>query len=355
MNKRLHYIDNLRWLTVSILIIYHAAIAYNTWGEANYIFFRPVKPIGALVSFASPWFMPVMFLLAGVSARFSLQKRGYRTFIKERFLRLGIPFVFGILVINPILSYVADVTHNGYSGGYFAHYSVYFTRFTDLTGYDGGFTLGHFWFLGVLMIISLVSCAIIRLMGDVGTKGRKAFAVGAVLTLAAAGLFEVDIMGKKVPTYLCVYLLGYFFFSRQSFLQSLKRYKIPLALFALAANLANTAIFIFIGGHFALNNICNYASFIFAVPALVILAHDHLDFSNPFSRFNSKVSYVFYILHFPITILCQYLLDRTGAGDAVNFVLTLAVCYPLTYVLCFAVDRSRYIRVLFGSKEKGAG
>ena len=185
MNKRLHYIDNLRWLTVSILILYHAAIAYNTWGEANYIFFRPVKPIAAVVSFASPWFMPVMFLLAGASARFSLQKRGYRTFIKERFLRLGIPFVFGLLVIDPILSYVADVTHNGYSGGYFAHYATYFTRFTDLTGYDGGFTLGHFWFLGVLMIISLVCCVIIKLIGDTRANGRKAFAVGAVLTLGA--------------------------------------------------------------------------------------------------------------------------------------------------------------------------
>ena len=354
MNKRLHYIDNLRWLTVSILILYHAAIAYNTWGEANYIFFRPVKPIAAVVSFASPWFMPVMFLLAGVSARFSLQKRGYRTFIKERFLRLGIPFVFGLLVIDPILSYVADVTHNGYSGGYFAHYATCFTRFTDLTGYDGGFTLGHFWFLGVLMIISLVCCVIIKLIGDTQANGRKAFAVGAVLTLAAAALFDVDIMGKKVPTYLCVYLLGYYFFSQQSFMQSIKRCKIPLALLALAANSANTAIFIFICGHSALNNICSYASFIFAVPALVLLARDHLDFSNSFSSFNSRVSYVLYILHFPVTILCQYLLDCAGVGYAANFALTLVICYPLTYLLCFGVDRSRFIRVLFGFKAKRA-
>ena len=352
MNKRLNYIDNLRWLTVSILIIYHAAIAYNTWDEANYIFFEPVKPIAAVVSFTSPWFMPVMFLLAGVSARFSLQKRGYRTFIKERFLRLGIPFIFGLVVINPILSYVADVTHNGYSGGYFVHYKTYFTRFTDLTGYDGGFTLGHFWFLGVLIVISLISCVMIRLVGDIDGKGKKAFAVAAVLTLAAIALFDVDIMGKKVPTYLCVYLLGYCFFSRRSFMQRIKRCKIPLALLALAANAANTVVFIFIGGHAALNNICNYASFMFAVPALVLLAHDHFDFSDRFTRLNSRISYVFYILHFPIVILCQYLLGCAGVGAKANFLLTLVICYPLTYVLCVGVEKVPYLRLLFGLSAK---
>ncbi|WP_028505424.1 acyltransferase [Ruminococcus sp. FC2018] len=352
MVKRLNYIDNLRWMTVSLLIVYHAAIAYNTWDEANYIFFEPVKPIAAVVSFISPWFMPIMFLLAGVSARFSLQKRGYRTFIKERFVRLGIPFVFGLLAVNPIMSYVADVTHNGYSGGYFAHYTTYFTKFTDLTGYDGGFTLGHFWFLGVLIIISILSCVIIRLVGDTDVKGKKGFAVAAVLTVAAIALFNVDIMGKKVSTYLCVYLLGYYFFSRQSFALSLKRCKIPLVMLALAANIANTAIFIFIGGHKDLNTICNYASFALAVPALMILAHDHLDFANSFTRFNSSVSYVFYILHFPIVILCQYLLSHTGVGVIPNFTVTVFICYPLVYALCVGVRKVPYLQVLFGLSAK---
>ena len=64
----------------------------------------------------SPWFMPAMFLLAGVSACFSLKKRTGSDFLKERFRRLGIPFLFGVIFVNPILSYVADKTHNGYKG-----------------------------------------------------------------------------------------------------------------------------------------------------------------------------------------------------------------------------------------------
>lgn len=168
MGKRLNYIDNLRSITVFLLVLYHIALAYNSWGEANYIFFERVNPIASIVVFISPWFMPLMFLLAGVSASFSMKKRGVTAFIKERLKRLGIPLIVGIIFINPILSYVADKSHNGYEGNYFEHYFVYFTRFTDLTGYDGGFTLGHFWFIAVLILISCVSCPIVVLFNHIG-------------------------------------------------------------------------------------------------------------------------------------------------------------------------------------------
>lgn len=90
-------------------------------------------------------------------------------FIKDRFLRLGIPFVLGVLLLNPALSFVADVTHNGYGGNYFEHYKVFFTKFTDLSGYDGGFALAHFWFVLVLLVISLLSCPIVVLSSSFST------------------------------------------------------------------------------------------------------------------------------------------------------------------------------------------
>ena len=126
MNKRVHFIDNLRWMCVFWLIPYHAAMSYNIWGENFYIYYEPSKPIAAVVLLCSPWLMPLMFLLAGVSARFSLKKRGYKGFIKERFIKLGIVFVLGVLLINPVLSYFADVTKNAYSDGFFNHYKVFF-------------------------------------------------------------------------------------------------------------------------------------------------------------------------------------------------------------------------------------
>ena len=37
-------------LSVSLLILFHAGIAYNTWGEANYIFFGEVRPLASIVT-----------------------------------------------------------------------------------------------------------------------------------------------------------------------------------------------------------------------------------------------------------------------------------------------------------------
>ena len=70
MKLRVNYIDNLRTMMIFLLIPYHLAMAYNIWGEPNYIFLEGNKAISSIVVFMSPWFMPAMFLLAGVSACF---------------------------------------------------------------------------------------------------------------------------------------------------------------------------------------------------------------------------------------------------------------------------------------------
>ena len=355
--KRVNYIDNLRWITVSLLVLYHAAMAYNTWGEANYIFFEEVKPISAIVVLISPWFMPLMFLLAGVSAAYSLKKRGYKAFILERFKRLGIPLIFGILVINPILSFIADCYHNGYTGGYFKHYGVYFTRVTDLTGYDGGFTLGHFWFIAVLIVISLLSCLIIKLTDIIKkkyVKNIRNFKIigGVLLTLTAVVTFEVYAYGKRIITYLAVYLLGYYFFKNREFVKKIAVYKWPLTAVFVAASVSNAVIFVFIGGNETLNTICMYGSFIFGIPALIAIAHDYLDFTGTFTGFNSRVSYVYYIIHYPIVVLSQYYFDMMNPGYVIIFFLTLAVSYPFTDLWCYFIDKTKYIRVLFGLKSK---
>lgn len=141
MEKRYNYIDNLRLALVFLIVIYHIAMAFNTWGEPNFIFLGENKILSSIIIFIAPYYMPLLFLLAGISSYYSLKKRGYKVFIKERMLRLGLTLVFGLLVIVPILSYIADKFHNSYEGNFFMHYSVFFTKFTDFTGYDGALAL----------------------------------------------------------------------------------------------------------------------------------------------------------------------------------------------------------------------
>ena len=341
MKLRVNYIDNLRTVTISLLIVYHAAMAYNSWGESNYIFFGRVNPIASIVVFMSPWFMPVMFLLAGVSASFSMKKRGCADFIKERFQRLGIPLLFGVAFINPILSFIADKSHNGYGGSYFEHYSVYFTRFTDLTGYDGGFTLGHFWFIAVLIVISCIGCGVIKVIDrTVGNNRNAMLIINIILMLLAVASFDITLWSKKIPAYLCVYLLGYYLFSRQDFIEKLVSFKwLFIVAFALLSAM-NVILFVYVEDYRLLNTICNYLSFAAGIPALVCFGKTCLDYTGTVSRYCAKLSYVFYIVHFPIVVLCQYFISLTGAGSIYNFVLSLVISSVVTCVACCIIDKT---------------
>lgn len=349
MNKRVNYIDNLRSMTVSLLILYHLAMAYNSWGEANYIYFQRLNPIASIVVFISPWFMPLMFLLAGVSSAYSLKKRGYSGFLKERLFRLGIPLGFGLLFLNPVLSFVADKTHNGYEGNYIEHYRIYFTRVTDLTGYDGGFTLGHFWFIAVLVIISILSCGIVKIV-DAVTKNTTHFILNVMLLLGAIAAFDIKIFRKPLITFLCVYLLGYYWFSNQDLVKKLTKYKWIFVIIFLIASAANVILFVYVDGFEKMNTVCNYLAFAVGIPALLCIGHDHLDFSNDASRCFSRFSYVFYFVHYPIAILCQYFHSLVNVDYITNFFLSLVIAYPLICVFCWCIHKTPYLRVLFGLK-----
>lgn len=328
-------------MTVSLLIIYHAAMAHNTWGEANYICLGESGPASFIVVFISPWFMPLMFLLAGMSSRFSIRRRGYGVFLRERALRLELPLILGILIINPILSYIADVTHNGYEGGFLAHYSIFFTRFTDLSGYDGGFCLAHLWFILVLIIISFLSCGVFRVVDMIPPSRRTALlpAGGVLLFIAAVAGYDIKLLGKPILLYLSVYLAGYYVFTDDSVMERIAKIKWILVPHFVVASAADALLFVYVPEYEVLNTVMSCLSFALGVPALMGIGHDLLDRTGSLMKFCSCISYTFYIIHFPVVVLCQFFLMRTGAGSVLNLVLTVLISYPVTVLLCLFIDK----------------
>ena len=132
INMRKYYVDNIRWIIILLLVPYHAAMAWNVWGEPNYICFESNKIISSIVVFFSPYFMPLMFFIAGISTRFALQKRTVGQYVSERAKKILIPFIFGTMLLMPPMTYIADKFNCGYQGDFFQHYAVFFTHFTDL-------------------------------------------------------------------------------------------------------------------------------------------------------------------------------------------------------------------------------
>ena len=88
ISMRKYYIDNIRWMIILLLVPYHAAMAWNVWGEPNYINFESNKIMSSIVVFFSPYVMPLMFLLAGISTKYALQKRTVGQYVLERMKKL---------------------------------------------------------------------------------------------------------------------------------------------------------------------------------------------------------------------------------------------------------------------------
>jgi Acyltransferase family. len=159
---RKYYIDNLRWMSILLLIPYHTFMIYNSFGESFYIKGADIPLVTGVLVAIWPWFMPLLFVCAGLSSAFALQKRSVKQYIKERALKLLVPFFFGILLLIPAQTFFAERFHNGYTGGYFRQYIIFFTKPTDFTGYNGGFTPGQLWFILYLFVISLVALPIMN-------------------------------------------------------------------------------------------------------------------------------------------------------------------------------------------------
>ncbi len=90
----------------------------------------------------------------------------------------------------PVMTYLADSFHGSYQGGFWAHYVVFFTKLTDWTGADGGFSLGQFWFLLYLLVISVVGICVITLLNNITVKSKQTipfkngFGIGFTITTA---------------------------------------------------------------------------------------------------------------------------------------------------------------------------
>ena len=73
------WLDNLRWVTVLLVLFYHVIYFFNNKGVFGGIggfgTYPEVKQYQDVVMYILyPWFMPLLFLLAGISARYALDK-----------------------------------------------------------------------------------------------------------------------------------------------------------------------------------------------------------------------------------------------------------------------------------------
>ena len=83
------YLDNIKWMTVVIVVIYHVIYMFNGVVTSGVIGpFAPVQYQDACLYFVYPWFMLLLFVISGMSARYSLNGHSEKEFLKSRTTKL---------------------------------------------------------------------------------------------------------------------------------------------------------------------------------------------------------------------------------------------------------------------------
>ena len=353
---RKNFVDNLRWICIFLLIPYHAAMAYNCWGENNYIVLGTSKILSSFIVAVSPWFMTLLFLLAGMSAKYSLTRRSYKQFMLERILKLLLPLVFGTLFLIPVLTYIADKTNFGYAGNLFQHYTVFITKWTDISGYDGGFSIGHLWFLLYLFVISSFVCLLDILLGKQFQKiktNKMAARVAVLLIILAMFAYPIQLGGKSIVTFLFLYLIGYYILFNDEVVNKLIKWKyLYLTLWIIATSL-NVWLFIWTDYDLSiLSMVLNSFAGGFGILTLLCIGHKFFNHTNGVTKFLTSISFSTYIVHFNWVVAFEYWFSLINSNTAFIFILSVLCSIGTSLITCVCIKYCPMLNVMFGYKLK---
>ena len=194
---RRHDLDWLRVGALGLLIVTHVTYVYRTTGWR--IHSEHAGLWGDLVVEAmAPWRMTLVFFIGGVATRFMLQSHELGSFVLNRVLRLGAPFVVAVVVLVPVLWWVTDPTSHAY--GYLQY--VWHTPLHAHTVFRFHLPdLGHAWFLSYLLAYALLAGLAWRFAPRVW-RGMEAFiarqSVAATLGVLAVLFVLSDALMRPV-------------------------------------------------------------------------------------------------------------------------------------------------------------
>jgi hypothetical protein len=252
---RRHDLDVTRELIVASLFIFHTARIFDAF--PFYVKNEPaVYALSFIVVLVVFWGMPLMFVIAGFAIRRSLQQRTVAGFVRERLLRLLVPFITGLLLLAPPQVYYRLCTDPAYRESFIRFYP----RFFDITfrpdfpwffGADPGTRLfhpAHLWFLYILLVFTLLLLPLFRWLN--GPAGRRRIGILAarssrpwaiLLPALPVGLTEAALGtnlsgGWNQSAYLVFLLCGFLLAADARFWHSLRSYRKSALALAVSAS-----------------------------------------------------------------------------------------------------------------------
>ncbi|TXS66376.1 acyltransferase [Streptomyces sp. me109] len=384
-------LDAIRMLVVIELVFFHSALVFATDDDFYVKNAETTEAVLIIAGFGVVWAMPLLFLISGLGAWHSLQRRGAGGFAAERLLRLGVPLVFATLALNPLPQWLRLRSADA---GYHASYLGFLPRFYDVRLEPAEFPFlvqgehfetGHLWFVVLLLTFSLMLAPFhrwlprerVRRVGDrvaeaaLRRRGAVFLPALAFAAICAFARMEEDYAGWHRWSYLLFFVAGFALAADDRFRTVMRRD-------AGTAAWLGVLLFAASGPGFALADepftettalaTASRALFGAAGWCLVIAIPGLLDRRRPGKSrtaptptptkrgrlygYLATAVLPLYVLHQPIVVAVAYFVTGWSAPILVEYAVLVVIALVLTLTSYeLLVRRTRVTRFLFGMRS----
>jgi glucans biosynthesis protein C len=358
VRSRLLYIDNLRLFVIVCVVMHHLAVTYSGIGSWYYTQARHVDLLseiwfGCYLAFQQAYFMGLLFMIAGYFVASSYDRRGFGSFVGERFRRLGIPSLIYVVAITTFIEYV--------------ELRAKWTGVT-VTGFLSG--TGVMWFAVALLIFSL-AYALVRLIvrrapsasGGDGIRPSLRNGIILILTIAVCAFLIriVQPIGTAVlnmqlcffASYIILFIVGIVayrqnLFARISYAAG-KRCLIGGVVFGflgflvlvIAAKLLGSVNSLYGGVTWESAGYALWESAVAVMmcTGLVAVFREKCNRQNGLIKAMSDSSFTVYMFHPVIIVGVTLLLSPLALFPIVKWLLLCVICVPLCFAIAYFVIR----------------
>lgn len=381
-SEKLIFINNIRWLLTILVVMIHIHVTYSGMGMWYY------KDPGAMgpLSFwsfimyqcvAQSFVLGLFFFISGYFTPESYAKRGFFLFVRDRFIRLGVPTLVYMLIIHPVTVLMTKQFSQDMPSNLVAWYGQYITSLAFLSN------SGPLWFTFALFLFTVVYALVRTLLIRTNSTSRQAevithgrvVAVIALISVAAFLVRTVQPAGTPLfnneignfmqigffAQYIIAFILGVVTCQRNLLehipyrlgkiwftLALLTGLPLLPALFIGGGIASNPPVF-FGGYHWQSAAYATWESIMFVGVSLGALTifREKFNRQGPIRRFLSQNAFGVYVFHAPILVALAIFFHKMAVPQLAKVYILALIAVPISFVFSYSLKKVFLFKRLF--------